>query len=233
MPRKYSLKFGGNPVMVPQESSNGFMIGLAIFFIFLLAGLSGLIGYYGFIRETCKDKEDDEFKITCPAGKKLKNKVCENDCDEIECCEEKTCNPPSSLPTGYSGSPSLETLKSVSDFQDGVHQLSGVTCNTPEYKGTPVARTCSAGATWVYDGCERTCKRGPNPDAPGITLSDDRQSGGSCSDHDPSNTDGQNDQRKFCNGFYNSNGNFCKLQVTDLISLDPTNNCVEGSSCAV
>jgi hypothetical protein len=92
MPRKYTLKFGGvNPGVKTRDSSIGLIIGLAIFCLCLLGVFSGIIAYFGFIRKTCKDKEDDEFKITCPTGKKLKNKVCENDCDEDECCEEKTC----------------------------------------------------------------------------------------------------------------------------------------------
>ena len=233
MPRKYSLKFSGGvgPGVVTQGSSNGLMIALAIFLICLLGVVSGLIGYYGFIRQTCKDKEGDDFKITCPAGKKLKNKVCENDCDDIECCEEKTCNPPSRLPTGYSGSPSLETLRSVSDFQDGVHPLSGVTCDTPEYGGTPIARTCSAGSTWVYDGCKRTCLHGPNPDLP--TKSVDAASGrtgvGSCTSVDIGvSTD--DTQKNTCNQNYNNVSNkLCKFQSAN--SLINSDTCTEGVSC--
>lgn len=234
MPRKYTLKFGGvNSSMKTQDSSIGLIIGLAIFCLCLLGVFSGIIAYFGFIRKTCKDKEDDEFKITCPTGKKLKNKVCENDCDEDECCEEKTCNPPSSLPAGYSGIPSTHTFKSVTDFNT-LPVIEGVNCSQGYIGDTINANSCGNSNTWSYTGCTRdnNCLTGYNPGNYGNTVSGNRSGISNCGDVDLL-SDGHissEDQQRQCNQFYNNTENnkkFCTWHDENL------NNCREGTSCTI
>jgi len=232
MPRKYTLKFGGvNPGVKTRDSSIGLIIGLAIFCLCLLGVFSGIIAYFGFIRKTCKDKDGDEFKITCPTGKKLKNKVCENDCDEDECCEEKICNPPSSLPAGYSGIPSTRTFKSVSDFNT-LPVIEGVNCSQGYIGDTINANSCGNSNTWSYTGCTRdnNCLTGYNPGNYGNTISGNRSGISNCGSVDLLK-DGHissEDQQRQCNQFYNNTENnkkFCTWHDEYL------NNCREGNSC--
>jgi hypothetical protein len=228
MPRKYSLKFGGvGPGVVTQGSSNGLMIGFAIFLICLLVGVSGLIGYYGFIRETCKDKDSDgnlKYEDLCPAGKELKDAVCDSECNVSTCCKEYNCNPPDSLPRGYrlkSGtSLNTTTFKSVSDFVGGSKNITNkVECDEPNYSGIPTAISCAGNNNkkWSISGCDiattgglPSCSTGANPSATASPGSTPRLVG-NCSDVDISISNSDNVNMRKCDSIYQSGGGgrFC------------------------
>jgi len=230
MPRKYKLKFGGGEGVPQPMNTTPLIIGVILLVIIL--PIFGLIGYYGFYLERCQDKgDDDEYKITCPTGKKLTNKTCEADCDEGECCVEKTCNPPSVLPTGYTGTRSTHTLKSVTDFATPP-SIDGVNCDTLNgySEGNITAISCGSSDTWSYDGCSRNnnCLNGYNPDGYGNVLSNDRNVIDGCANVDLLRAGQVSDeqQQRECNLHYNnSTHKFCKWH--DEIG----DNCREGSPC--
>lgn len=226
MPRKYSLKFGGTTdpdAPIPPVV----LIGILLCCVIFCAIASGLIGYFGFIRETCKDKDDDGNFIhedLCPPGKELKEATCEGECDVSTCCKEYNCNPPTSLPRGYkrkSGqSLSTTTFKSVSDFEPNNPSLSSkVECDT-NYTGAPVAISCAGNSDkkWSLSGCDisstgrPSCTDGRNP-GPGMFNSGGRKprTAGSCSSAEVPTTNTDAENRQECDSFYESGGGgrFC------------------------
>ena len=230
MPRK-RIKGGGDIPQGPGQESDNTMIFLFIGLCIFLLPIIGLVGYYGVYLKTCQDKDDeDNFVTECNPGESLNHKTCDGDCTKVFCCEEKTCAPPANSPPGYDGT-SLEPFKSRTDFASGNASLTGVTCSLSEgYIGTAVAKTCGAGDSWTYSGCESGCLKGPNPDAPGAELQGDREEASPCHGRDPSDFDDMSGQKKFCNKYF-SNNKFCKLDIHDLVSWHPENKCIEGAPC--
>jgi len=238
MPRKYSLKFGGTTdpdAPIPPVV----LIGILLCCVVFCGIASGLIGYFGFVRETCKDKDDDDNFIhedLCPSGKELKEGTCEGECDESTCCKEYNCNPPTSLPRGYKrkSGQSLSTtiFKSVSDFESNPSLSSKVECDT-NYTGAPVATSCAGNSNkkWSLSGCSTDlpdCVSGSSgsPYQDETRPRSQRECGNILSTGLFSGIDDavslDSTKSKECDKHFSSSGRFCILNRTGLDS------CMEG-----
>ena len=224
MPKRYKLKFGGAEGVSQSMNTMPLIIGLLVLCLIVIPTI-GLIGYFGFYVDKCQDKdENDELKITCPAGKKLTTKTCEEDCDDDECCEEYNCDPPSTVSTGYklkSGqSLSTSSFKSISGFPADIS--SKVDCDT-NYTGTAAAVSCAGNNDdkWTFSGCElsgiESCATGANPHDYGHpgTTNGPRTGINDCSEihlsHNPISDESDNSiQQQACDRKYQNNGRFCQ-----------------------
>tara|TARA_Y100000389_G_scaffold93991_2_gene90619 strand:- start:2542 stop:3291 length:750 start_codon:yes stop_codon:yes gene_type:complete len=232
MPRKYSLKFGGG-----QESEAPIppvvLIGILLCCVIFLGVASGLIGYFGFVRETCKDKDDDDNFIhedLCPSGKELKEGTCEGECDESTCCKEYNCNPPTSLPRAYKSktgqSLSISAFKSVSGFPADISDK--VECNTG-YSGDPVAISCAGNSNkiWSLGGCEISSDQSSCTDGRNGGISDSVYPRGTprvlgtCEEvnsqltHELFGNDHVPTNKRLCDSIYESSGHLCSYQDHD------------------
>lgn len=251
MPKRYKLKFGGAEGVSQSMNTTPLILGIILLCIFL--PIIGLIGYYGFYVNKCQDKVDGElkYKDLCPAGKKLNNKTCEDECGEDECCEEYNCNPPSTVSTGYklkSGqSLSTSTFKSISGFPADIS--SKVDCDT-NYTGTAAAVSCAGnnGDKWTFSGCElsgiESCATGANPHDNGHpgTTNGARTRVNDCGSIDLDHITGENsniEQQIECDSKYQSNGKFCQwisrgIEASQLVHGHVGNRCTASTtSCAL
>ena len=219
MPKRYKLKFGGAEGVSQPMNTMPLIIGLLVLCLIVIPTI-GLIGYFGFYLKTCQDKdENDDLKITCPAGKKLTTKTCEEDCDDDECCEEYNCDPPSTVSTGYklkSGqSLSTSSFKSISGFPADIS--SKVDCDT-NYTGTAAAVSCAGNNDdkWTFSGCElsgiESCATGANTHDNGHpgTTNGPRTGINDCGEIDIGSFDDISVQQQECDKKYQNNGKFCQ-----------------------
>ena len=236
MPRKYKLKFrGGKNVSFDNGEAEIINVGEAgdksyllygLLFVFIIIPLIAAAVYFS-VRETCSSHEPS---ITCDIKTTtLKSGVfdsaCGDNCNLETCCEEKICEPPDSVPTGYIGSSSNE-FKSISDLATA-KPLTGVTCDTSnDYIGIARAHNCDFGKNWNYTGCGKNCETGINKNKGGP-----RTPVPTCGEIELSHVlSTKAEQGDTCNSQYNSTTNtFCELGETGYTLSE--NVCIDSDMC--
>lgn len=187
--------------------------------------------------KTCGEAVNIDGAFDCSVGSILQeDKKCGDNCSSERCCDEKSCQPPSSLTAGYlDGGVTWSKELKYSDFEndfvkgDKIDTLK-MSCDTEnKYSGIPNIKYCGTNENWVFTGCKDdlpSCKSGKNTDDRGHPYTAGRSAVSNCQENiELSMFDSLDTQANNCDQHYQNNGYFCKLVD------DGNNNCNQAKQC--